>query len=414
MKSHVTIAILMLALLPMTSVVWAQAETATPYVWEAGTLALAYPADWAAPISEIDEAGARLTLITSPDMPNAASIIVEVLPAPAGRAYDLIVAHLQTAGVAVTTFAETTLADLGAIEVNGASADGSRVGIGRGTMRADGSLVLVVGSAPSEQSNMLMAGFDAVVTSMVFGARQIPRIPDGEGTYFPRIGGESLALETPALGRLDVDIRTQSWRYAGEAGEEVSFFATDINRLETLNLRLRLNAPDGSVLAENDTHPGGSFYGLFSLYDAALYHVILPTGGDYTLAVERVFGEGTYAIGVRQARSLALDPNGVTRIHGEIDDVFAADTWLFAARAGQVYTITMFAAEGTTLDPALRLIDPNGEVLEQNDDARDTALGLNAQLVQVQIPEDGTYRLEATRYAGAGDGAYEIVIVATS
>jgi hypothetical protein len=52
-------------------------------------------------------------------------------------------------------------------------------------------------------------------------------------------------------------------------------------------------------------------------------------------------------------------------------------------------------------------------VIEQNDDARDTALGLNAQLVQVQMPQDGIYRLEATRYAGEGEGAYEIVIVAT-
>jgi hypothetical protein len=69
-------------------------------------------------------------------------------------------------------------------------------------------------------------------------------------------------------------------------------------------------------------------------------------------------------------------------------------------------------AESGDLDPLLRLRDASGNVLAENDDAADSSLGLNAQLLQVALPADGPYTVEAVRFAGTG--RYRLVIVTTS
>ena len=392
-------------------IAFAQIE-AIPYTWEDGNIALAYPHDWFLAASTLDEDGARLTLSMNSDE-DGAQLIVEYIRIPSTRVFDLIAARLGVTGITASPPVEVSFVDRVAVETRGQNDIDTRAGIGRGTTLDNGSALILYGTAPVAESNSLLLAYDIVTQSMVLGATQLPRIPNGGGAIYPRLGNEALEYEQSTLGSLSIETPSQTWTFSGTAGELISIFATDINRIETLNLRLRLQQPDGMVIAENDNHSGASFYGLFSIYDAAISDVLLSVDGAYTVLVERVFGDGIYAIGVRRAGSVSSSDTLATRVQGMLDDVFAAQTWQFAARAGDVYTITMIAAEGTTLDPALRLFDPNGRVIEQNDDARDPALGLNAQLVQVSMPQDGIYRLEATRFAGEGEGAYEIVIVQT-
>jgi len=410
-KRHIATRILVVACaLGMMDFARAQVGAYMPFSWTEGDVALAYPADWPAPILTTMEMGAVVQL--QPASENAdLQISLEIIETPVGRLFDLLYERMGRAGVTVSVPINTTLMGLAATEVRG---EASKIGIGRGTLRADGNALLIYGSADASARDALLAIFEDVAGSLTPGARQMPIIPGGDGANFERIGNEQLASGVAALGSLETGAAAQSWTYAGTAGEEISVFATDINRLESLNLRLRMNGPDGALLAENDSHSGGVFYGLFSLYDAALSNVTLPTDGIYTITVESVFGTGVYGIGVERTQSFAMDTTYATRVQGVIDDVFAAETWSFPGRAGEVYTFTMFAAEGVTLDPALRLFGPDGSTLAQNDDARDVSLGLNAQLVQVVLPADGIYRLEATRYAGEGEGAYEIVIITTS
>ncbi|PJF24087.1 MAG: hypothetical protein CUN53_19595, partial [Phototrophicales bacterium] len=102
-----------------------------------------------------------------------------------------------------------------------------------------------------------------------------------------------------------------------------------------------------------------------------------------------------------------LDPSGVTRVTGRIQGVFPRQKWQFEAAEGQALTITMLAASGT-LDTLLDLTSPSGRRTAYNDDASDPALGVNAQIVRVQLPRDGIYTLDATRYEGTG--SYELII----
>lgn len=395
-----------LALLASSQLAFSQ-QAGIAYSWQAGALAFAYPATWELPLETTTSGGVRLEL-TDPSHPDT-FVVIETIALPERRVFDLMAARLADAGVSVGAPTNTTLAGIVALEVHERDPQSARVGIGTGTNRSDGSALLIWGTAPREHGNALLVAFDQIVDSLVEGTWQMPRLPDG--SPYTRIGEEQLQPGVPAYGIITPENRAQRWSYAGTGGDMISLYAVDINRTQTLNLRLRLAAPEGTIIAENDNHSGGAFYGLFSLYDAGLYDVTLPMDGVYTIQVEGVFGEGVYAVGVQQAGSVALAEGEATRIFGSISDVFANQTWVFRGTAGAVYTFTMFAESNTTLDPALRLFAPDGRLLAQNDDARDPSLGLNAQLVRVELPQDGIYRLEATRYAGEGEGAYEIVIL---
>lgn len=407
MKLHTVIrCAVCLLLLVGTSKTLAQSESIA-FSWQAGDLAFAYPAGWSAPTDASEDDNLRLTLFDPAH--EGATLTIERAATPNRRVFDLMAAALTEADVSVGAPTTTTLANIPALEVHERSPESAIVGIGRGTNLTDGSALFIWGAAPRDYGNALLLAFDQLANSLVLGARQMPLFPDG--TPYARIGEALLQADLPALGSLTFDAPSQIWAYSGTVGETISIYALDINRTEALNLRIRLAAPEGTIIAENDNHSGAAFYGLFSLYDAGLYDVTLPMDGVYTIEVSSVFGEGVYSIGVRRAQTFTLAQDDATRLFGSIDDTFANQTWLFNASAGGIYTMTMFAEAAGTLDPALRLYSPDGRVLAQNDDARDPALQLNAQLVSIELPQDGLYRLEATRYAGEGEGDYEIVIL---
>jgi len=72
---------------------------------------------------------------------------------------------------------------------------------------------------------------------------------------------------------------------------------------------------------------------------------------------------------------------------GKIDTVFDAHDWTFDGKAGQSVTITAAGVSGS--DPYLKLIDPSGAVLAEDDDAGG---GSNAQ-INIDLPVTGTYTL---------------------
>ena len=173
-------------------------------------------------------------------------------------------------------------------------------------------------------------------------------------------------------------------------------------------MALRLNAPDGSLVAENDDQLGDE---LFGVYDAQISDITLPQTGTYTVTVEVAQGSGTYTLGISSPQPLELTEDGVTTIRGRLQDVFPVQRWVFTGTAGEVLTFTLTAENGT-LDPVLTVLKPGGALLAYNDDARDPELGVNAQITQVTLPADGDYIIEAGRFEGAGE--YRLVIVSTA
>ena len=83
--------------------------------------------------------------------------------------------------------------------------------------------------------------------------------------------------------------------------------------------------------------------------------------------------------------------------------------YTFAGRTGEVVTINMVATAGT-LDTLLYLIDPNGFVLGENDDAI-TGETTDSLISDIVLPQDGTYVVIATRYGiqfGGTEGPYQL------
>lgn len=227
-----------------------------------------------------------------------------------------------------------------------------------------------------------------------------------------RVGRQALLQGVPVQGILSEGSPAQSWTYEGTAGEVVTLSAVDLSRTDAftlaLDMALRLNAPDGSLVAENDDQLGDE---LFGVYDAQISDITLPQTGTYTVTVEVAQGSGTYTLGISSPQPLELTEDGVTTIRGRLQDVFPVQRWVFTGTAGEVLTFTLTAENGT-LDPVLTVLKPGGALLAYNDDARDPELGVNAQITQVTLPADGDYIIEAGRFEGAGE--YRLVIVSTA
>lgn len=86
---------------------------------------------------------------------------------------------------------------------------------------------------------------------------------------------------------------------------------------------------------------------------------------------------------------------------GNLDSLFEADNYTFTGSAGQSVTIRVNAIGDT--DPRVKLIDPNGTVIAENDD---TGSGYDSE-VTATLPSDGTYAIRIDVFSS---GDYEITL----
>ncbi|MBZ0282201.1 MAG: hypothetical protein K8L97_15780 [Anaerolineae bacterium] len=221
-----------------------------------------------------------------------------------------------------------------------------------------------------------------------------------------RVGATLLIPGVVVQGALNPQMAQQDWTLNGGAGQRVTISAVDLGG--SMDVALKLIAPDGSEETTNDDHASGDLPGLL---DAQITDHLLATSGTYTIRVERVEGDGSYHLAVSTDHPFELSPDGVTQLNGTLADALPSQRWVFQGQAGQIFTITMQAAGGT-LDPLLSLYAADGTLIEENDDAADTAMGRNAQIVGVTLPSDGVYYLDARRFEG--EGSYNIVMVVTA
>ncbi|MBI5671230.1 MAG: pre-peptidase C-terminal domain-containing protein [Chloroflexi bacterium] len=325
---------------------------------------------------------------------------------------------LQLAGETFEPLAELNAAGL---VVNGITVDASQQFILATTNQG----VLVVSPAGEMTDsigriviNSPLPGDFVSPQAVAVGADGTVYVADSDGTFGAitamstrvqagRIGSTALLPGVQVQGTLNAQTRQQDWTLVAAAGQRVTISAVD-NGGGMLDPALRLIAPDGSEVAYNDDLDAAD---LPNATDAQLADIALPADGVYTVRVELRNGSGSYSLGVSREQLFELSADGVTRLTGSIRAALPVERWTFQGKVGQTLTFTMQAAGGN-LDAVLRLLDANNTVIAENDDAADAALGKDAQLVQVRLPADGVYTLEARRFEGEGD--YTLVIVATS
>lgn len=355
----------------------AQDAPSALFSWLDADLAISLPPNWnvsisSAPMQLRAEDGDRRLMI---------AILPETTP-PAGF-YNSLLALVVESGLSPVRWAQPLWFGRG-----GGRIEADR-GIGMIGRLPDDRVIAVVCECASEQFDELLAGIRLSASELADSRHLYPDIP--------------------AQGTLTAERTEEAWLYSGSAGEVITISAVDLARPSPtalgLDMEIVLFAPDGSELARNDDHGGLDLVGV---YDAQIRDLALPASGEYRVVVRSVQQtSGTYTLGVSAPRRIALDPSGVTRVTGRIQAVFPRQRWQFEGAAGQVLTVTMIATSGT-LDALLDLTSPSGRRAAYNDDAADPALGVNAQIVRVQLPRDGIYTLDAARFAGTG--SYELII----
>jgi len=275
----------------------------------------------------------------------------------------------------------------------------------------------VIGRAGRIAAGFPIAGEVVSPRGVAVSADGTVYLADSDGTFgavtaFVRASGRTtgtaLDMDVAVMGFLNDESPSQDWHFDATRGQRVTISAIANNEDEQLDVALRIITPVGEEEAFNDDHRGSD---LVDQFDARLPDHIFAFDGEYTIRVELIAGEGTYSLGITQPRPFQLAAGNVTLLNGEISDIFPTQQWVFQGRAGQVFTITM-QAQNDDLDTIIRLLDPQNNVIAENDDAFDPELGFNSQLVQVTLPTDGAYTIEAARFSG--QGAYSLVIVATS
>lgn len=233
--------------------------------------------------------------------------------------------------------------------------------------------------------------------------------------------GGPIAYGETVRGALDDEgVASQFWTFSGQAGDivTITMIADDTNEIDP---RLYLFTSDNlttiNAIAENDDADDDSVGRL----NSQIFEFQLPETGDYVIeATQFGFGAGTYSLtlDVAGANNGGMPDGGVLIAYGDevtgtLTDTAETEVYQFDGLAGDVVTITMIADDTEELDTRLYLYTAEGfaggdEPIAENDDANNSDLGrYDSQIVDFELPEDGSYTIEATRFGG-GAGAYTL------
>ncbi|GAB4570935.1 MAG: hypothetical protein Kow0077_06320 [Anaerolineae bacterium] len=228
-------------------------------------------------------------------------------------------------------------------------------------------------------------------------------------------GGGMLTYGESATGIIDDTTFAQDWTFTGNAGDTVTITMVALDGDLDPNLFLLDSA--GNQLAENDDADDPAV----GAFNAQIANFTLPASGTYIIRATR-FGEefgsstGSYQISL-EAGGMTQAPSGSDTIAygqavgGSITEAMPEQDWQFSGNAGDVVTITMSAAPGTSLDAYLSLLDNNGQEIASNDDAGIPTLGVfDSQIAQFALPYSGAYTIRASRLSGTG--AYTLTLEA--
>lgn len=216
-----------------------------------------------------------------------------------------------------------------------------------------------------------------------------------------RTGIEFLRPAQPVSGAFDNVLRQQVWFFEAERGTMIDLTTFARPDAFNLDLALRLLEPDGDEAAFVDNMEPTPDRFLLNPSSPLLYNFELEETGLYTIIIERINGTGGYELSFTRQQTLEFAEDNSTTATGQLSDAAPIQRYAFQGRGGQILTITL-STNSPQLDPVLFLRDAQGEIVAQNDNALDPTLRQNAQIIAFELPRNGTYVIEATRFRGFG------------
>jgi hypothetical protein len=212
---------------------------------------------------------------------------------------------------------------------------------------------------------------------------------------------------------------TDEYTFNGTAGQQIS-----ISMTASFDTLLYLLRPDGSVLTENDDIDQESNPPNQNSRIAPGGFIILPFTGTYSILATSFAPEarGAYTLSLSSGAVCALTPiaYGETKagsINGgecanaiDFDNTFV-DLYTFNGTAGQQVSITMTAAAPGNVNPYLYLIQPNGDLIAEDDNGGG---GSTAHIPTngdfARLPMSGTYIIVANHTAANQTGNYNLTL----
>lgn len=208
-------------------------------------------------------------------------------------------------------------------------------------------------------------------------------------------------------GTINTEIPQRFYYFEGKRGDVISAV---MNRTEG-NLNAILILLDGQLsqifTAEYNTNTRS----------AEMINYALPRDGKYYLMATRLdfsagITEGNYELTITGRRGVdggnTLEVFYGTEMRGMIDSVTPYESYLFSGNQGDVVTIRMERASGD-LDSLLTLYQGNKQIAFDDDSGGSQ----NATIQDFRLPEDDTYRIEASRFdreQGTTSGNYILIV----
>lgn len=248
---------------------------------------------------------------------------------------------------------------------------------------------------------------------------------DGTGAFTLRLDTvtirppqvQNLTLGSPVRGALSEtdaeyeDAGAEGWydmyRFQGQAGQR---------------LRIRMDMGDYYPSIEVGTMQGNQFEPLQDVTTGGngVLTLTLPEAGTYYIRA------GAYG-SVTTEYTLTADERGPAppvrttpirrgeRVNGEIRDGDAElddgrwyDAYAYTGRAGETLRIDLRSEDFDAYVIIGRMVNGTFQEIDSNDDAEDGE-GLDSAL-EVELPEDGRYVIQATTFSAGSEGAYELSV----
>ena len=208
------------------------------------------------------------------------------------------------------------------------------------------------------------------------------------------------------VGSLDVNHPQSRWTFAARAGDQVQVLLAHTS--DDAPPQLSIEDPSGSSLISGVLHVGQTTIDQYQL----------PTSGTFNIAVIRPINARAlytpYALTLTLL-STATDSGpmvgGVlpadSSVIGQVTASRSANLWLLQAAAGQILTLDLAPLSGS-VQPAIQVIEPGGQLLLQAVASADQRSGQNTQINGLTLPIGGLYALIVTPQQADQTGTYRL------
>ncbi|MBI5930155.1 MAG: hypothetical protein HY862_12660 [Chloroflexi bacterium] len=216
--------------------------------------------------------------------------------------------------------------------------------------------------------------------------------------------GEQLEFGEMREGAFEQEGDIHQFSFFGTAEMVVTLSFSRMDEDATFDPYLRVQAPDGTIIAENDDV-------VETTLDAVINSLILPVDGTYTIFAGSAsgFGVGNYLIGVGLGVTVADVERGTLAPDftqtSTLEFYGARDRWAIGLQAGDVVTIALNRVDITTFDPMVELEGPRGVSLAFDDDSGGDK---NALINGLTVVESGLYIINVAGYGNSDLGTYEL------